>query len=40
VGADPASQLGAFGIGDRQRRDGRHAAAPRRGDRQSSYANN
>jgi hypothetical protein len=40
VGADPAAQLGAFLIGDHQRRDGRHAAAPRRGDEQPSYANN
>jgi len=33
-------QLGVFLIGDHQRWDGRHAAAPRRGDGQPSYANN
>jgi hypothetical protein len=33
-------QLGAFLLGDHQRRDGRHAAAPRRRDGQPSYANN
>jgi len=40
VGADPALQLGAFGVGDGQGRHGRHAAAPRRGDEPPSYANN
>jgi len=40
VGTDPALQLGAFLLADHQRRDGRHAAAPRRGDEQPSYANN
>jgi hypothetical protein len=28
VGADPALQLGALGVGDRKRWHGRHAAAP------------
>jgi hypothetical protein len=41
VGADPALQLGAFGVGDRKGWHGRHAAAPQAVSlRSPPYANN